>query len=307
MPYDHAFDAGLRAQFELRRRQGQRHRDIAQALGVSEGRLIAAHCQAPGDARLQATPLQPHWPALIGALHELGQVMALTRNAGCVHEAIGRYPALPAGTGRVAGEGFELQLHYARWAGGFGVAEQGVRGGLQRSLQFFDAGGQAIHKVVLQSGSTQEAFGPLLARFAGTQPTAFEPVPAAQPAPAPMPAAATQHAAGVQRLLEWAAQQALALTVRVANPGAEQSRSAAVQCIAVMGPWLNILDPGFNLHLRADWIDRTERHSSAVRDVPMLQVCAAGGALLCSIEPASDADAVRWAALVDVALPECVA
>jgi putative hemin transport protein len=44
------------------------------------------------------------------------------------------------------------------------------------------------------------------------------------------------------------------LMIFVANPGMVQIHSGVVKKVAVMGPWLNVLDPRFNLHLREDHI-----------------------------------------------------
>jgi putative hemin transport protein len=57
-----------------------------------------------------------------------------------------------------------------------------------------------------------------------------------------------------QELLLRAAQQAVPIMVFVGNPGMIQIHSGPVQRVELMGPWLNVLDPGFNLHLREDHI-----------------------------------------------------
>ncbi|KQT42314.1 MULTISPECIES: hemin-degrading factor [unclassified Methylophilus] len=57
-----------------------------------------------------------------------------------------------------------------------------------------------------------------------------------------------------RELLETAATEGVALMIFVANPGMVQIHSGIVKKVAVMGPWLNVLDPGFNLHLREDHI-----------------------------------------------------
>lgn len=57
-----------------------------------------------------------------------------------------------------------------------------------------------------------------------------------------------------RRLLESAVEQGVSIMVFVGNPGMIQIHTGPVQKFAVMGPWLNILDPRFNLHLREDHI-----------------------------------------------------
>jgi len=60
--------------------------------------------------------------------------------------------------------------------------------------------------------------------------------------------------ASARQLLETAASDHVAIMVFVGNLGMIQIHSGPVTKIAVMGPWLNVLDPGFNLHLREDHI-----------------------------------------------------
>lgn len=60
--------------------------------------------------------------------------------------------------------------------------------------------------------------------------------------------------AAAQELLQRAAQQGVPIMVFVGNPGMIQIHSGPVRRVEQMGPWLNVLDPGFNLHLREDHI-----------------------------------------------------
>jgi putative hemin transport protein len=56
----------------------------------------------------------------------------------------------------------------------------------------------------------------------------------------------------VRRLLETAAERAVPIMVFVGNPGIIQIHSGPVARIQMVGEWLNVLDPEFNLHLRED-------------------------------------------------------
>ncbi len=58
----------------------------------------------------------------------------------------------------------------------------------------------------------------------------------------------------VRRLLESAAERAVPIMVFVGNPGIIQIHSGPVARIQMVGEWLNVLDPEFNLHLREDRI-----------------------------------------------------
>ena len=55
-------------------------------------------------------------------------------------------------------------------------------------------------------------------------------------------------------LLNEAAREKVAIMAFVGNPGMIQIHSGPVHKVAMMGPWINILDPRFNLHLREDHI-----------------------------------------------------
>ena len=58
----------------------------------------------------------------------------------------------------------------------------------------------------------------------------------------------------VRWILEQAAAREVPIMCFVGNPACIQIHSGPIRKVAPMGPWLNILDPGFNLHLRADHI-----------------------------------------------------
>ncbi|HET7867829.1 MAG TPA: ChuX/HutX family heme-like substrate-binding protein [Burkholderiaceae bacterium] len=285
----------------LRRDTRARHRDIASQLGVSEGELVAAHVTPPGSETatlMRARRLQPAWPQIIESLEAVGDVMALTRNGSCVHEKVGTYvnSSHMGHIGLVVGPAIDLRVFYRRWAHGFAVHEI-TPNGPQRSLQFFDVAGTAIHKVFVRAGSDAEAWETLVATFsANLQAPGIEVHPAeASPADRPdadidVPALRQawasmrdthqffgllkQHGVSrrqafrladprfVQRVepdaatlaLNAAAEGGVPLMVFVGNPGMIQIHTGPVKKVAAMGPWLNVLDEGFNLHLRTDHV-----------------------------------------------------
>lgn len=296
----------IRETFSTRRRTSKaRHRDIAESLGISEGALIAAHLCPTGmqdGAILLATRLRTDWPELIAALEPLGEVMGLTRNVSCVHEKTGVYQNVrnEVHVGLVLGGAIDLRLFYQQWKYGFAVIEN-TTAGMQRSLQFFDAEGTAIHKVFLKPQSHVAAYTALVQQFRAQEDGAQEPIALSAEIPA-APAAEKAdtdidvngfraawdslrdtHAFfgllksfGVTRtqalrladpkyaqrvdtdicqgLLQAAAAGGVPIMVFVGNPGMIQIHSGPIQTVAVMGPWLNVLDPAFNLHLREDHI-----------------------------------------------------
>jgi putative hemin transport protein len=289
-----------------------RHRDIAASLGISEGELIAAHVgrldaaegtsKGTGSEGLTARRLQGPWPALVAALEPLGAVMALTRNVSCVHEKTGIYREASAGgpagreMGLVLGGEIDLRIFYRHWVHGYAVDETTARGA-QRSLQFFDATGTAVHKIFTRPHTDLEAWVELVLRHLHTEQS-----PGMAPAPAEaatverpdpqvdLPAFREGWASlrdthdffgllkrhGVTRtqalrladpayaqrventaardVLQIAAREALPIMVFVGNAGVIQIHTGPVKRIEVLGPWLNVLDAGFNLHLREDHI-----------------------------------------------------
>jgi putative hemin transport protein len=288
---------------ELRRASKARHRDIAETLKISEGELIAAHAgfsPADGDSKaiLHATRLRPEWSTIIESLEPLGEVMALTRNASCVHEKVGVYRKAShhGQMGLVLGGEIDLRGFYTQWAHGFAVSEQ-TEQGLQRSLQFFDAAGTAIHKIFMKPQCDVAAYVGVVVRFSAGDQTSGMAVQAVE-AKASERADAQIDVAGFhqawdslrdtheffgllkkfelsrtqalrladakyvqqvelddcQSVLQAAAAEGVAIMVFVGNHGMIQIHSGVVKKIAVMGPWVNVLDPGFNLHLREDHI-----------------------------------------------------
>lgn len=163
----------IRGAFAAMRRDGpRRHRDIAKILMISEAELIAAHCDmtiSQENSALKATRLNEQWSEQISSLEPLGMVMALTRNASCVHEKTGLYhPVSQMGDiGVVQGDAIDLRIFYKKWHVGYAVIEKTARG-TQHSLQYFDRSGVAIHKIFILPQSQLSAFEAFIVRFASS-------------------------------------------------------------------------------------------------------------------------------------------
>jgi putative hemin transport protein len=272
--------------------KGRRSRDLAQEMGISEAELLAAH-QGPEVVRLAAAMRD-----LIEALPALGEVMSLTRNEGAVHEKVGSFGniRISGGIGLVLNDAIDLRMFLKHWVSAFAVEipdEKGPR----RSLQVFDAGGEAVIKVHLKTQSDVAAFEAIRSRFADPAPLPLQVVPA-QPEPLPAQAfdaegfrkafaemqdvhefhplltkfGTDRHTAlgvldadhvrllpntATRTLLEQSAAGGLPIMCFVGNKGCIQIHHGAVRTVKVMGPWVNVLDPGFNLHLREDLVAET--------------------------------------------------
>ncbi|WJF92058.1 ChuX/HutX family heme-like substrate-binding protein [Paraburkholderia bonniea] len=277
---------------KLKETQKLRNREAAHAMGISEGEALAAFVGH------EVVRLKPSFIEIMEEVPQLGRVMALTRNEAAVHEKDGPYEKMSHdGTvGLALGELIDLRIFYHSWASGFAVVEDTPRGP-QKSLQFFDAQGHAVHKIYLREHSDHAAFDALVERWSMDEQVGGLNVAPAPAAPAVKPDSeidvAGFHAAWdamtdthqffgmlrkfglartqalrlaprsyaqpvandeLQGVLESAAQIDLPIMVFVGNRGMIQIHSGPVKDIRVMGPWLNVLDPGFNLHLRADLI-----------------------------------------------------
>lgn len=252
-----------------------RPRDAASSLGVSEAELVATGC---GD---NAIRLRPDWPALIDAVGALGPVMALTRNDVAVHEKTSLYERLRlcGDLLLVSGHNVELCLLTGRWHSGYAVTEQS-RIGPRQSLQFFDAEGEAVHKIYLTEQSDAERFRRMVDAFAAeNQVPTVEPLNIARPADIdwatterlpdlwqrlapfctgkPLPAASFISGQQFRELMQQLARMAMPLQILVPSPGALQLHTGPVQNLRITEPWFNVLDQGFNLHLNEKGVAET--------------------------------------------------
>ncbi|WP_241483989.1 ChuX/HutX family heme-like substrate-binding protein [Ruegeria sp. ANG-R] len=106
----------------------------------------------------------------------------------------------------------------------------------------------------------------------------------------------------VDTILHRAAEMGLPIMVFVGNQGCIEIHTGPVNEIKQMGPWLNVLDPGFNLHLRSDHIAEVWQATKATRrgDAISVEAFDAHGALILQIfgvlaEPEA---AAKWNELV---------
>ena len=159
----------LRARFAEARASGKRAKDAAESIGVSEGEAIAAHA-GEHEAPLKAVPLRGPWIKVLQALGACGPVMALTRNETTVHEKTGVYENLSASgpVGLAVGGPIDLRLFFMHWHAGFAVTEAAAQPDHppMLSLQFFDSGGLAVHKVYCRDVTDRAAFEALMQSLA---------------------------------------------------------------------------------------------------------------------------------------------
>lgn len=255
-----------------------RTRDAARELGVSEAELVAADPQS--------VALFPKFAELLGALEPLGPVMTLTRNEAAVHEKTGVYRnvSIDGPMGLALNDDIDLRFFLTHWRYGFAV--RGERASLQFFDRFGDAvhkvfltkdSDAAAFEELLGHYATQPAaispdrertppvvkadedidgagfregwlalkdtheFFPLTRRFGVAREQALRLAPEGLAKPVGLEA--------VEAMLREAASTGLPIMAFVGSVGCIQIHTGPVHRIEVMGPWLNVLDPGFNLHL----------------------------------------------------------
>lgn len=143
-----------------------RIRDAAAQLESSEAELLATEC---GET---VTRLTDNFPELLQEFHNLGRVMALTRNEEIVHERKGEYKNVEIMDGHgkmglVLGDDIDLRIFFSNWHFGFAAESENPRG-LLRSFQFFDIDGTAVHKVFLTEQSDLTAYKNLVEKYQST-------------------------------------------------------------------------------------------------------------------------------------------
>jgi len=315
-----------------------RARDLAHAHGLTEADLVAAHV-GHGATAIDATP-----DRLIPLVTGLGDVMALTRNESCVHERKGHYSRYEGGphAAMVLDPEIDLRIFPSHWAHGFALADRGEDGAVKRSLQVFDAAGDAVHKVHLHAGSDAAAFDRLVEALRlpeQAQRLTLGPrkeVEAAKEDPSRAaalradwdrmtdthqflklvkthrmnrlgayrvvgaPYAEPLATGAVAALLDRAAATAIPVMIFVGNAGCIQIHGGPVEKIVPMGPWINVMDPRFNLHLRGDHIAEVWLVTKPTRTGTAISVEAfdAAGALILQIFGyRKDTPAEPWNAL----------
>lgn len=296
-----------------------RPRDLAQSLGVTEADLIAAQV-GHAATRIDARP-----DRLMPAVCTLGEVMALTRNDSAVHERTGSYDAWHSGdhAAMILGPEIDLRIFPRHWAHAFALRNETGKGPA-RSLQVFDASGEAVHKVFSRDATDIDAWDRAVAGLATgdmsdrLELTAPVPVEGAKARPektqelreawakmtdthqfltlvsrlkmnrlgayriAGAPFAEALPPGALNDALIACAAGAVPVMIFVGNRGCIQIHSGLFATLKEMGPWQNILDARFNLHLRLDHVAEVWLVEKPTRRGPALSLEAfdAEGALI---------------------------
>ncbi|TRW97840.1 hemin-degrading factor [Paracoccus sp. M683] len=299
---------------ELKREATVRPYDLAAQLGLSEAALVEA------DLGLGVVRIDPAPGRLIPAITELGEVMALTRNASCVIEKIGTYNDFHDGehAAMTLDREIDLRMFPRHWVHAYAVETAGEKG-VRRSVQVFDAAGDAIHKVHLREASDLAAWDALRRDLALSDQQGLSTFqPRAEPEGARIaedraemlrkewvqmtdthqfntlvrrlkmnrlgayrvagePLARQLAVGTVPILLEWLLAEGHQVMLFIGNAGCIEIHSGPIRSLKPMGPWLNVLDDRFNLHLRADHIAEVWLVDKPTRRGPAISVEAFDG------------------------------
>lgn len=261
-----------------------RIRDAAKQLGVSEAELVAT------GVGQHVTRLEGDWKVFLADVAALGKVMALTRNDDAVHERKGVYNNIsfqgPVGT--ALNEDIDLRLFMMHWDAAFAVNENDrfsyqffdkAGDAIHKIYCTEDSDMDAYHALTKKYTAAEQST---------VVTTQAYPEKAAEKADSDIDVPAFQEAwkgikdtheffgmlgkHGVSRLqamrmapadfvketgnditrkvLTAAAERNVPIMVFVGNRGCIQIHTGEVKKVMEAGPWFNVLDPDFNLHVK---------------------------------------------------------
>lgn len=281
----------IKAQWDALKEQNPRLRirDAAKQLSLSEAELLNT------GTGTTVTRLTSQFQDLLKEVNTLGKVMALTRNDYCVHERKGVYKkaTFNGHVGLVVTADIDLRLFMNRWHLGFAVNEND-RHSLQffdqqgeavhKIYLTEDSSQQAYNELVVKYTADDQQlplniteplatiaevpdheinlaefqqgwrdledthdFHPLLRKYQLSRTQALR--------LAPEGFAVKIEVAALKNVLESAAANGQEIMVFTGSAGCIQIHTGPVVRLVETGPWYNVLDPDFNMHLRLDGIN----------------------------------------------------
>ncbi|KIO74768.1 heme ABC transporter [Pedobacter lusitanus] len=281
----------LKSQWEVFKTENPkiRIRDAAKQLDTTEAELLAT---AVGDTVIR---LESDFQEILKTVESLGKVMALTRNDYCVHERKGVYKnvTFSGPMGLAVNPDIDLRLFMMQWASAFAVDENGRKSlqffgkdgaaihkiyltetseveAYEALVSKFTAASQnealvinKDKKVVTEKPDAEidaagfketwltlqdtHDFHGMLRKFGVTRTQGLR--------LAPQGHAVTITKESLKAVIEKAAETDLEIMVFTGSAGCIQIHTGLVKKLLQTGPWFNVLDPDFNMHLREDAID----------------------------------------------------
>ncbi|MEM5582702.1 ChuX/HutX family heme-like substrate-binding protein [Roseibium sp. AS2] len=282
---------------EIRQARAQnpkmRERDLARILDISEAELVASMV-GHGARRIA-----PDFDVLFPGLKDVGTVMALTRNESAVHEKIGPFEKFVNGkrAALMLGAQIDTRMFPSVWVHGFAVEKEDGKD-VRRSLQFFDAHGDAVQKIHARPETDRAAWDRLVEALLldDQTPDVLPVISEAEPFSRKLPSEGSEtelrdrwqrmtdphqfhgmlkdleldrvsayelagdawawslDRSSVTTLLRLATSEDIPIMCFVGNRGCIQIHSGEIKTVMEKGPWINVMDPTFHLHLRTDQI-----------------------------------------------------
>ena len=265
-----------------------RIRDAARELGYSEAELLFT---AVGST---VTRLKDNFQEILQSVEALGKVLALTRNDYCVHERKGVYTNLSFSgpMGLAVNPDIDLRLFMFAWSSAFAVDENGRKSlqffakdgeaihkiylvetsnveAFEKLVADFTAEDQFATLIITADKPAVEEkpdseidvvafreqwltlkdthdFHGLLRKFGVTRTQGLRLAPEGH--------AVTISIDALKKILHHAAETGMEIMVFTGNKGCIQIHTGPVKNLLQTGPWFNVLDPDFNMHLREDAI-----------------------------------------------------
>lgn len=113
----------------------------------------------------------------------------------------------------------------------------------------------------------------------------------------------------ITRVLERAAATETPIMVFVGNPGCIQIHTGPIVRVRPLGPWINVMDPGFNLHLRTDgvveaWVVRKPTEDGIVTSLELFDARGETIALLFGARKPGKPERADWRERIAELLPD---
>lgn len=281
----------LRSQWETFKKDNPkvRIRDAAKQLDTTEAELLALSIGST------VTRLRSDFQGILKAVANLGKVMGLTRNDFCVHERKGIYNniSFSGPMGLAVNPDIDLRLFMNAWSTAFAVEENGRKslqffakdGQAIHKIYLIETSDAAAYDSLVEqfkaevqqeellidqpkAATTEKPdqeidaaafqqqwlglkdthdFHGLLRNFGLTRTQGLRLAPAGH--------AVKITGESLKAVLHKASENELEIMVFTGNPGCIQIHTGLVKNLLQTGPWFNVLDPDFNMHLREDAID----------------------------------------------------
>ncbi len=262
---------------------GKYARDLAGILGVSEAELTEARVSH------DAVRLDIDARTLLGELESVGGTKSITRNEYAVHEQQGEYKNqhLNGHAGLVLNpRALDLRLFLSQWRSIYALTEPSPNGP-RHSLQFFDAHGNAVHKIYATAETQLDTWAALVEQYSAKRalPLEITPVETATAAVGDTEGldaewrkmtdvhqffqilrrrALTRQQAfeavgddlayrvdnrALTQILNTASEDKNEIMIFVSNKGCVQIFTGAIEKVLPHGEWINVFNARFTLHV----------------------------------------------------------